>query len=101
MVWRGVAGWAEWSPFLDYEGAELVPWLRAAQEAAECEWPAPLRTEIPVNSTIPAVGPERAYEFAQAAGCRTAKVKVAERGQTLAEDVARLEAVRDALDSDG
>jgi O-succinylbenzoate synthase len=101
MVWRGVAGWAEWSPFLDYEGSELVPWLRAAQEAAECEWPAPLRTEIPVNSTIPAVGPERAYEFAQAAGCRTAKVKVAERGQTLAEDVARLEAVRDALDSDG
>ncbi len=32
-----------------------------------------------------------------ASGCRTAKVKVAERGQSLAADVARVEAVRDAL----
>ena len=30
--------------------------------------------------------PELAYEIARAAGCRTAKVKVAERGQSLAED---------------
>jgi O-succinylbenzoate synthase len=34
-------------------------------------------------------------------GCRTAKVKVAERGQTVADDQARLEAVRDALGPDG
>ena len=101
MVWRGPAGWAEWSPFLDYQGPELVPWLRAAEEAAECGWPAPLRPEIEVNSTIPAVGPERAHEIAQAAGCRTAKVKVAERGQCLTQDVGRLEAVRDALGADG
>jgi O-succinylbenzoate synthase len=101
MVWRGSAGWAEWSPFLDYQGPELVPWLRAAEEAAECGWPAPLRPEIEVNSTIPAVGPERAYEIAQAAGCRTAKVKVAERGQFLTQDVGRLEAVRDALGAYG
>jgi o-succinylbenzoate synthase len=97
MVWRGAAGWGEWSPFLDYTGTELVPWLRAAEEAAECGWPTPLRTEIPVNSTVPAVGPEQAYQIARAAGCRTAKIKVAEWGQSLAEDVARLEAVRDAL----
>ncbi len=97
MVWRGDAGWGEWSPFLDYQGLELVPWLHAAVEAAERGWPAPLRTEIPVNSTVPAVGPEPAHEFARASGCRTAKVKVAERGQTLADDASRLEAVRDAL----
>lgn len=101
MVWRGAAGWAEWSPFLDYQGAELVPWLHAAEEAAERGWPALVRTEIPVNSTIPAVGPELAYDIARATGCRTAKVKVAERGQSLAEDVSRLEAVRAALGSDG
>jgi o-succinylbenzoate synthase len=101
MVWRGAAGWAEWSPFLDYQGPELVSWLRAADEAAECGWPAPLRTEIEVNSTIPAVEPQQAYQIAQAAGCRTAKVKVAEQGQFLAQDVARLEAVRDALGADG
>jgi O-succinylbenzoate synthase len=101
MVWRGAAGWAEWSPFLDYEGAELVPWLHAADEAADRGWPAPLRTEIPVNSTIPAVGPELAYDIARTAGCHTAKVKVAERGQSLAEDASRLEAVRDALGPGG
>ena len=33
----------------------------------------------------------------RAAGCRTAKVKVAEPGQSLADDLARVEAVRDAL----
>ncbi|HEX6758704.1 MAG TPA: o-succinylbenzoate synthase [Propionibacteriaceae bacterium] len=101
MVWRGAAGWGEWSPFLDYQGVELVSWLRAAEEAAEHGWPAPLRTEIPVNSTIPAVGPAQAHDIARAAGCRTAKVKVAERGQTLGDDVTRLEAVRDALGPDG
>lgn len=101
MVWRGDAGWAEWSPFLDYQGTQLVPWLHAAEEAAELGWPAPLRTEIPVNSTIPAVAPEQAYDLARTAGCRTAKIKVAERGQTLAEDVARVEAVRDALGPSG
>ena len=101
MVWRGAAGWAEWSPFLDYQGAQLVPWLRAAQEAAEHGWPEPLRTEIPVNSTIPAVDPGQAYDLARTAGCRTAKIKVAERGQTPADDVARVEAVRDALGPSG
>jgi o-succinylbenzoate synthase len=101
MVWRGPAGWGEWSPFLDYRGAELVPWLRAAEEAAERGWPAPLRTEIAVNCTIPAVGPELAHDIARTSGCRTAKVKVAEPGQTLADDVSRLEAVRDALGPDG
>jgi o-succinylbenzoate synthase len=101
MVWRGAAGWGEWSPFLDYHGAELVPWLRAAEEAAERGWPTPLRTEIPVNSTIPAIGPEQAYHLARTAGCGTAKIKVAEPGQTLADDAARLEAVRDALGLSG
>jgi O-succinylbenzoate synthase len=101
MVWRGAAGWGEWSPFLDYAGTELVPWLRAAEEAAERGWPAPLRTEIAVNSTVPAVGPEEAYAITRAAGCRTAKVKVAERGQSLVDDAARLEAVRDALGPGG
>jgi O-succinylbenzoate synthase len=101
MIWRGPAGWGEWSPFLDYAGNELVPWLRAADEAAEHSWPAPLRTEIAVNSIVPAVGPEEAYGIARAAGCGTAKVKVAERGQALTDDAARLEAVRDALGTGG
>jgi O-succinylbenzoate synthase len=101
MVWRGPAGWAEWSPFLDYAGDELVPWLRAADEAAELGWPAPLRDWVPVNSTIPAVGPEDAHRMTVTAGCGTAKVKVGEPGHGLADDVARVEAVRDALGAAG
>ena len=101
LLWRGSAGWAEWSPFLDYSGAELVGWLRAADEAAGQGWPAPLRDTIPVNCTVPAVGPEQAYALVGASGCGTAKVKVAERGQSLADDLARCEAVRAALGPDG
>jgi O-succinylbenzoate synthase len=101
LLWRGPAGWAEWSPFLDYSGAELLPWLRAADEAANQGWPAPVRAEVPVNCTVPAVGPEQAYAIVAASGCGTAKVKVAERGQTLADDLARCEAVRDALGAGG
>ncbi len=101
MVWRGSVGWAEWSPFLDYAGDEIVPWLRAADEAAEQGWPAPVRDEIEVNATVPAVGPERAAALVQEAGCRTVKVKVAEPGQTLADDLDRVAAIRDALGPDG
>ncbi|HEU4546594.1 MAG TPA: enolase C-terminal domain-like protein, partial [Microlunatus sp.] len=101
MVWQGSAGWAEWSPFLDYDGEEIVPWLRAADEAAEQGWPTPLRHEIEVNATVPAVGPDRAADLVRAAGCRTVKVKVAEPGQALSDDLNRVAAVRDVLGPDG
>lgn len=98
---RGPAGWGEWSPFLEYPPDVAEPWLRCAEEAMAGDWPAPLRDAVPVNVTVPAVGPERAHEIVRAGGCRTAKVKVAEPGQTTADDEARVEAVRDALGPDG
>ena len=102
VLLHGDAGWGEFSPFLEYDPAVALPWLRAAREAADRGWPAPLRDRVPVNVTVPAVGPERAAEIVRAGnGCRTAKVKVAEPGQSLAEELARLEAVRDALGPDG
>ena len=101
LVWQGPAGWAEWSPFLDYGGAELLPWLRAAHEAAEQDWPAPVRSRIPVNAIVPAVGPDVAAGMVAAAGCTTVKVKVAERGQSLADDLARVEAVRATVGAGG
>ena len=102
VLLRGPAGWGEFSPFWDYDDAECVPWLQAALEAAEIGWPAPLRDSVPINVTIPAVGPERAVQIvAESDGCRTAKVKVAEPGQSLADEQARLEAVRDALGPGG
>ncbi len=101
MLVRGPAGWGELSPFLEYDARTAVPWLRAAREAAHEGWPAPLRNVVPVNVTVPAVGPEQAHEIVSRGGCRTAKVKVAEPGQTLADEQARLEAVRDALGPHG
>lgn len=101
VLLRGEAGWGEWSPFLEYDAEVAEPWLRCAEEAAAGDWPAPVRDAVPVNVTVPAVGPERAHAIVAAGGCRTAKVKVAEPGQTLADDEARLEAVRDALGPDG
>lgn len=95
---RGAAGWGEFSPFLEYDDPTAAPWWAAALEAADQGWPAPLRTRIPVNVTVPACSPERAHAIVLASnGCATAKVKVAEPGQDLAADQARLEAVRDAL----
>jgi len=99
---RGDAGWGEFSPFLEYDDPTAAPWWAAAVEAADEGWPAPLRTRIPVNVTVPACSPERAREIVLASnGCSTAKVKVAEPGQDLADDQARLEAVRDALGATG
>src|SRR3954471_4160670 len=102
MLLRGDAGWGEFSPFLEYDARVAEPWLCAALEAADQGWPEPRRTTVPVNVTVPAVGPEQAAEIVNASnGCRTAKVKVAEPGQSLAEEQARVEAVRDALGRDG
>lgn len=101
MLVRGDAGWGEFSPFRDYPVAACVPWLESALEAAHGLWPAPVRTQIPVNCSVPAVGPEEAHKIVRASGCITAKVKVAEAGQVLFDDVARLEAVRDALGRSG
>jgi O-succinylbenzoate synthase len=97
MLFEGPAGWAEWSPFLDYDDATCVAWLRAAREAAYDGWPQPVRSVVPVNCTVPAVGPEKAAAIVRASGCTTAKVKVAEPGQALANDLERVEAVRDAI----
>ncbi|RYC14197.1 o-succinylbenzoate synthase [Nocardioides zhouii] len=97
----GEAGWGEWSPFLEYDDAISRPWLACAREAADEGWPEPLRHRVPVNVTVPATDPEHAHAIVVAGGCRTAKVKVAERGQVLADDLARVEAVRDALGAGG
>jgi len=101
VLLRGDAGYGEWSPFLEYDVAVAEPWLRCAEEAAAGDWPDPVRDSVPVNVTVPAVGAATAHEITASSGCATAKIKVAEPGQTLADDQARVEAVRDALGPDG
>jgi o-succinylbenzoate synthase len=101
LLIHGDAGWGEFSPFPEYDDRIASRWLAAAREAADVGWPPARRELIPVNTTVPAVGPEQAHAMVLASGCSTAKVKVAEPGQALAEDEARVEAVRAALGPDG
>ncbi|MPZ69143.1 MAG: o-succinylbenzoate synthase [Actinobacteria bacterium] len=96
VLLRGPMGWGEFSPFPEYPDTVAHRWWLAALEATVALWPPPVRTSIPINVTIPAVGPEEAHERVRASGCTTAKVKVAE-----GDDAARLEAVRDALGPEG
>lgn len=102
LLFEGPQGWAEFSPFTEYADAEAATWLRAAIDFAWCEQPAPLRDRIPVNATVPAVDADRVGDVLDRFdGCRTAKVKVAERGQRLADDVARVRAVREIMGPEG
>jgi o-succinylbenzoate synthase len=98
---QGPAGWGEFSPFPDYGPRECARWLACALEAAAYGWPAPVRDRVPVNVTVPAVGPEQAHAIVAGSGCRTAKVKVAEPGQPSSADVDRVAAVRDAIGPGG
>ena len=97
----GPAGWGEFSPFPEYGPRECARWLASALESAVYGWPPPVRHSVPVNVTVPAVGPEEAHAIVTGSGCRTAKVKVAEPGQPESADIARVEAVRDAIGPGG
>ncbi|MEV4645346.1 o-succinylbenzoate synthase [Saccharopolyspora sp. NPDC049357] len=101
VLMSGPAGWGEFCPFEDYDDASAVPWLKAAFEACGEHWPEPVRDRIPVNCTVPAVSAEKAAQIVARSGCRTAKIKIADPGQTAAEDLERVAAVRDALGPDG
>ena len=92
---EGPVGWGEFGAFLEYEPPEAVHWLASAVEAAYQAAPDVRRDRIPINATVPAVAADQVPEvLARFPGARTAKVKVAEPGQSLADDVARVNAVR-------
>jgi O-succinylbenzoate synthase len=102
VLFEGPEGWTEFSPFAEYDDAEASTWLSAAIDYGWMPQPAPVRNEIHVNATVPAVAAASVPEvLARYDGCRTAKVKVAERGQTLADDIARVRAVREAMGPEG
>ncbi|MCT7658431.1 o-succinylbenzoate synthase [Mycobacterium deserti] len=94
----GPAGWGEFGAFPEYEPPEAAHWLASALEAAFEPAPEVRRDRIPINATVPAVDAAQIADvLARFPGARTAKVKVAEPGQTLADDVARVNGVRAAV----
>jgi O-succinylbenzoate synthase len=92
-LFQGEHGWAEFSPFLEYDDQESAPWLACAIEAATTPAPPLLRKRIAVNGTIPAINDKKKIEeiVASYPGVTTFKIKV---GETLAEDVARVALVK-------
>ncbi|PKW16028.1 enolase C-terminal domain-like protein [Saccharopolyspora spinosa] len=84
MLIEGPAGWGEFCPFADYDDTVSASWLATTIEQCTLGWPEPVRDRIPINCTVPAVGPERAHAIAANSGCRTAKVKVADHPESLA-----------------
>src|SRR6478735_9103085 len=102
VLLEGPEGWTEFSPFAEYGDDEAATWLAASIDFGWAEQPPARRSEIRVNATVPAVGAASVPEIlARFDGCRTAKVKVAEPGQTLADDIARVRAVRIAMGPEG
>ncbi|WP_411266173.1 o-succinylbenzoate synthase [Arthrobacter sp. NamB2] len=102
LLVRGPAGWGEFCPFMEYDDVEASAWLASAIEAAWQGFPAPLRDSVPVNATVPAVGPGEVEGVLSRFGeVHAVKVKVAERGQVLADDVARVAEVRALLPDAG
>jgi O-succinylbenzoate synthase len=95
---EGPAGWGEFGAFVEYGPAEASAWLASGIEGAYRQPPPVQRERIPINATVPAVAAAQVSEvLARFPGARTAKVKVAEPGQTLADDVDRVDAVRDLV----
>ncbi len=102
VLFRGPEGWTEFSPFLEYDDDESAAWLSAAIDFGWAEQPPLHRDRIAVNATLPAVAPDRVAEVLDRfPGCRTVKVKVAEIGQSLEDDIARVAAARRYLGPEG
>lgn len=92
-LFEGEYGWAEFSPFIEYDDRESAPWLACAIEAATVPRPHLFRDQVAVNGTIPALNDEADLErvINSFPGVKTFKVKV---GSDVSEDLKRLDFVR-------
>jgi len=102
LLVEGPRGWTEFSPFVEYGPDEAATWLAGALDLGWGAEPRPGLDRVEVNATLPAVDPDDVdATLARYRGCRTVKVKVAEPGGSLADDVARVAAARRWVGDDG
>ena len=104
-IFRGVEGWSEFSPFLEYDDAEATPWMQAALEAANKKWPTLYRERVAINATLPMVDPSEVRGIlSRFPGSTTVKIKVNdfENGALLVEEVLNINSeMRIRLDVNG
>lgn len=88
-LFQGPAGWAEFSPFLEYDEVESLPWLMSGLEAAFASPVKLHRHSIPINATMPEVDDRAEIEkiLSWYPGAQTVKIKV---GSDLHRDLARV-----------
>ncbi|AQT80000.1 O-succinylbenzoate synthase [Mycolicibacterium litorale] len=98
MLIEGPQGWGEFSPPRGSSDPVAVRWLTSAIEGGTVGWPDPVRGRVPVAVAVPPVAASIARAITADSGCRAADVRLS--GDSAA-DLARLEAVRDALGPDG
>lgn len=102
VLFEGPSGWAEFAPFTDHTDEHAGRWLTAAIEQAYGVWPRLTRTAVPVNAIVPTVDAETTRHYvddALASGITTIKTKVG--SPVFDDDVARVAAIRQALDDAG
>ena len=76
-LFRGTAGWSEFSPFIEYSDEEAEQWLYAALEGAYVPWPESKRSSIGINATLPKVNVDRVPEIlGRFPGLKTVKIKI-------------------------
>lgn len=93
-IFRGQR-WAEFSPFVEYDDEESSHWLKAALSWANDPLPPLNRNSIGVNATLPSVSTSEIESVLEPFGeFRTIKIKVAEKGSSLGEDLERIREVR-------
>src|SRR6476659_6165303 len=101
MLIEGPQGWGEFSPLDGDDDRRVARWLTAAIEPGTVGWPDPVRGRIAVSVSVFTTDAALAHQVTVDAGCRAADVRVAGHPGSLAEDIVRVEAVRDALGPDG
>ena len=91
LVFEGPNGFSEWAAFPEYSDEEAAAWLSAAIEWGFGNLPKPKRTSVPVNAILPAVAPQDVAKILTRAGkFTTVKIKTAEKGQGVSDDLARI-----------
>lgn len=94
-IFEGPQGPGEWAAFTEYDDSEAAWWLVAALEQAFGEEPSFVPKPVPVNAIVPALPPSDIEAWLQMfPGVAAVKVKIAQKGETLEDDIARAREVR-------